>query len=348
MNQPPTKRLSYLDSSRGLAALAVLLSHFQLTILPQLNDSWLLKTPLHLFFDGTSAILYFFILSGYVLTLSIQNSEQLSIFSYIKFITLRIFRIFPAFIVTLLITYLTIHFFVSRPSTWLFRYWTAPSDFYSLLKQAVLIVRFPDDPLLRLIPQDWTLTIEIAISLLLPLLSYSSQKKSLLVLIFIYCAVQFLRLDPFVFDFSIGIYIACNRRNLKIKWFQNKYKIPLLLIALGLICTDFAFPHVMAVTDIVLIHHKSWGLAIFLWAIISSTKTQRLLSLKPLIFLGKISYSFYLQHLIILFIMTVLFLTLSTITFLLVYLLITILVSSITYYRIEKPFNKIARFLINK
>ena len=326
--------------------MAVLFSHFQLTIFPQLTGSWILKTPLHLLLDGTSAILYFFILSGYVLTLSMKNTDQLSIVSYIKFITLRIFRIFPAFIFTLLITYFIIHSIQSRPSTWLDRYWTNPSDLFSLIKQIVLIVRLPNDPLLRLIPQDWTLTIEIAISLMLPILAYASQKKSTLVLIFIYCAVQFLSLDPFVFDFSIGVFIACNRENLKTKWLRNNYKLIWIIIAILLVCADYFFPHIMTLTDLVLLHHKSWGLAIFLWAIISSPKIQRLLSIQPLIFLGKISFSFYLIHLIILFSMTLYLHTLNPITFLLVYLLITIVASSMSFYMIEKPFNKLARYII--
>lgn len=341
------KRLHFLDSSRGLAALVVLLSHFQLTLLPQLNHSWLMKTPFHLMLDGTSAILYFFILSGFVLTLSIKSDEKISIGNYVKFIILRIFRIYPAFIFTLLITYVVIHNIEAGPTTWLSQYWKTQHDFHSLVNQAVLIVRLPNDPLLRLIPQDWTLSIEIAISMFLPLLVFTFRKKSTFFLIVIYLLVQFLKIDPFIFDFSLGIFMACNLEALKNKWANNKYKIYLLGFALLLMCADFAFPDLMKVTDTILIHHKSWGLAIILWAIISSVKIQRFLKFKPMIFLGKISYSFYLLHFIILFIM-LRFFTLNTAAFLIVYLIITVLISSLTYYLIENPSNKISRFIVNK
>lgn len=297
--------------------------------------------------DGTSAILYFFILSGFVLTLSIKSHEKISMGNYVKFITLRIFRIYPAFIFTLLITYIAIHKLESGPTTWLSQYWNTQQDFYSLVKQALLIIRLPNDPLLRLIPQDWTLSIEIALSMFLPLLVYAFRKKSIFFLIVIYLLVQFFKIDPFIFDFSIGIFMACNLETLKNSWFRNKYKVYVLSIAFILISADFAFPDLMKVTDIVLIHHKSWGLAILLWVIISSINVQRVLTFKPMIFLGKISYSLYLLHLIILFI-TVKFFTLNAATFLLVYLTITVVISSLTYYLIEKPSYKIGKYIVSK
>ncbi len=181
----------------------------------------------------------------------------------------------------------------------------------------------------------------------LPLLVYAFRKKSAFFLIVIYLLVQFFKIDPFMFDFSIGIFMACNLDALKTNWTTNKYKIYLIGAALLLLCVDFVFPNLIKETDTVLIHHKSWGLAILLWAIISSIKIQQFLTFKPLIFLGKISYSFYLLHLIILYI-AVRFFTLNAAIFLLVYLSITVLISSITYFLIEKPSNKIGRFLIGK
>ena len=306
-----------------------------------------MKSPFHLMLDGTSAILYFFILSGFVLTLSIQSEEKISIGNYVKFILLRIFRIYPAFIFTLIISFVAIHNLEPGTTTWLSQYWKTQHDLHSLLNQAVLIVRLPNDPLLRLIPQDWTLSIEIALSMILPLLVFTFRKKSTFFLIVIYLLVLFIKIDPFIFDFSLGIFMACNLEALKNKWANNKYKIYLLGFAFSLISADFAFPDLMKVTDTILIHHKSWGLAIILWAIISSDKIQRLLTFKPIIFLGKISYSFYLLHLIILFII-LRFFTLNAAAFLLVYLTITVLISSLTYYLIEKPSNKISRFLVRK
>lgn len=321
------------------------MSHFQLTILPQFNDSFLQKTPFHLLIDGPTAILYFFILSGFVLTLSLKYNDELSIAIYLKFIVSRIFRIFPAYIFTLIITQIILITVNSRPDTWLSQYWKTPADFQSLLMQSVLIIRRPYDPVMRLIPQDWTLTIEIAISFLLPVLAAASKRKSLLVLIFVYCAVQFLSLDPFVFDFSLGIYMAVNKEFLILKWKDSPFKFLQLLFGLAIICSDYIFPEIMKTADLFLIHHKIWGIAIMLWAIISSPKIQRILSFKPLVFIGKTSYSFYLLHLIILLCMTIVFNDLNPLLFLLIFLLVTAVSSSLTYKFIEVPFNRFGKLL---
>jgi len=343
-----TARYNYLDSSRGLAALVVLLSHFQLTILPQLNDSSLLKSPLKFFIDGQAAILYFFILSGYVLTLSLKNKSVISVFDYLKFIIIRIFRIFPAYIFTLIISLIVLTSIANRPETWLSQYWNGSTGLKSLLNQAILIVRIPNDPLLRLIPQDWTLTIEIAVSFLLPLLAALSSLRPVFVLILVYFSVQFLELDAFVFDFSLGIFIASHKDRMISEWKDLGYKYILMLLGFVLICADYLCPSQMKFTDLFLIHHKSWGIVILLWAIISSDKIQGILSWKPLVFLGKISYSFYLLHLIILLCLTDVLFNLNQILFLIVYLSITIIASSVTYRIIELPFNRFGKSLFSK
>ncbi len=330
-------RLSYLDSSRGLASLAVLLAHFQLTVLPQFNDSWIQKTPLKLLFDGEAAVLYFFILSGYVLTMSIKKVENPNILFYAKFILKRIFRIYPAFIFTLFASFLLLKFIPCQTDGWLSRYWTTLPDSTALIKQALLIVRLPNDPLQRILPHDWTLSIEMAVSILLPFLAIASKKSPWIILLFSYSAIKFLHLDPFVWDFSLGIFIAQLSIE-KDRQIDRKWKFPLILIGVFLLFFSYLFPEIMQVADKVLIHNKSWGLTILLYLLLSTESYKNLLSFPPLTFLGKISYSFYLLHLIILYYLNAVFTGLNAVLFLAIYLSVTILLASITYYLIEKPF----------
>jgi peptidoglycan/LPS O-acetylase OafA/YrhL len=338
LQSPKPHRLSYLDSSRGIAALIVLLAHFTLTILPELKDSVLLKTPLGIFVDGQAAVLYFFILSGYVLTLSIKDIFTYSLNKYVKFVIKRCLRIFPAFILALLVSYLLIKLFGVPDNTFLNTYWKGEINFWELLKQSILIFRFPNEPELRLLPHDWTLSIEIAVSLLLPMLAMLSFRNPYLFILFIYLSVKFLKLDPFVFDFSLGIFIVTIQERLINFWRGFRYKFIILLIAVLFITFDYFIPEVMKISDRLLIHHKSWGLAIFLFALIASPLTQKIFSNKILVFLGRISYSFYLFHLIVLMVMTSLFPGMNPIFFLIVYIMITVLVSTLTYIQVEKPF----------
>ncbi len=341
-------RLSYLDSSRGLASLAVLLAHFQLTVLPQFNDSWIQKTPLKLLFDGEAAVLYFFILSGYVLTMSIKKVENPNILLYAKFILKRIFRIYPAFIFTLFASFLLLKFIPCQTVGWLSRYWTTLPDFTALIKQALLIVRLPNDPLQRILPHDWTLSIEMAVSILLPFLAIASKKSPWIILLFSYSAIKFLHLDPFVWDFSLGIFIAqlTLEKNRLPEYLQ--LKIPLIFITCILLFAGYIFPEIMKLADKILIHHKSWGLAILLYLLLSTESFKKLLSFPPLTFLGKISYSFYLLHLIILYYLNASFTGLNAPLFLAIYLSVTSILASITYYLIEKPFISFGKQYLSK
>ncbi|MBC1475042.1 acyltransferase family protein [Listeria grandensis] len=67
---PETKRLYFLDSLRGLAALTVVLGHLAATYY---SDYFIV----HLFGPlGRSAVILFFILSGIVLSLSLRKGEN--------------------------------------------------------------------------------------------------------------------------------------------------------------------------------------------------------------------------------------------------------------------------------
>lgn len=84
-----------LDGLRGLAAVVVLLHHGLLT-LGSLADAyysperpgaftpvwWAAWTPLHLAWEGTGAVLVFFVLSGFVLTLAVVRTPRFSWFAY--------------------------------------------------------------------------------------------------------------------------------------------------------------------------------------------------------------------------------------------------------------------------
>ena len=66
-------RLIHLECARGIASIAVVFHHFSLAFLPQLKAAFwlggLLYTPFYAVLNGDGAVNYFFILSGYVLTL---------------------------------------------------------------------------------------------------------------------------------------------------------------------------------------------------------------------------------------------------------------------------------------
>lgn len=69
------EKLRELDAVRGLAALAVFNSHFLYTFLPSMVET-LRPTPLFAALNGGSAVMVFFVLSGFVLTLQPLRQGQ--------------------------------------------------------------------------------------------------------------------------------------------------------------------------------------------------------------------------------------------------------------------------------
>lgn len=92
-------RIGRLDALRGVASLVVLAGHCSP---PLLHWAWWLR-PLG---DGYGAVLLFFLLSGYVLALQLGSPQRPG---YAGFLIRRFFRIWPAFAVVLVLSFLAFH-----------------------------------------------------------------------------------------------------------------------------------------------------------------------------------------------------------------------------------------------
>lgn len=326
-------RYSFLDSSRGLAAFVVLLAHTIKTFSPEYFSS-----SFCFLWDSEAAVLYFFILSGFVLTESIKE-RSLSPYSYFNFIGRRVLRIYPAFIFVLLLAFILFPFISGQTSGWLTDYWKNIPEVSDLFKQAILIVRIPNDPAYRLLPHDWTLSVEILISMTLPFLAKASEKFSWLLLAMIYILVKVLPIDPFIFDFTLGAILSAQKEKLISAWKKLHFlgHTFLIILALFLINLDSFVPFQLKEINAFAIHFKSWGLILLLIALISSPKLQNILTNKLLIFHGKISYSFYLIHFILIAILFKVQPEISLVLALSAVFLTTLIFSAISYFLVEKP-----------
>jgi peptidoglycan/LPS O-acetylase OafA/YrhL len=228
---------------------------------------------------------------------------------------------------------------------WLRMYWQFDfKNVKSIAGQLLLIKRIPNDPFLRILPHDWTLSIEMAVSLLLPLLAIGARINAFLMLIIIYFSIKFLALDPFVFDFSVGVFIATYRD----QWKLNRGKWLVLFCSVFVIGVGFFWDASSVTADHFLIHHQTWGLAGLMILLLNSSKLQKLLSVRPLVFIGKISYSFYLFHFVILLILSNLLSFMNSTGFLFLLIIFTVLISSLSYYLVEKPFIKLSHRLTTR
>jgi len=113
--QRSSERFVELDGLRGICAVIVLFWHLLLTFpgawsvlengrVPDgWSDpmAWILGTPLSVTVFGSAAVLVFFVLSGFVLTLSFEKVDRLR---YAPFIIKRVVRIWAPFAVAILIS----------------------------------------------------------------------------------------------------------------------------------------------------------------------------------------------------------------------------------------------------
>ena len=160
-----------LDALRGIASVAVLFYHTLLTL--RLNDSvfWrvLDASPLHPMFAGRLAVIFFFVLSGAVLTQSLMSEDgpRLAV-SFPLFAARRVVRLcLPAAASLCLSVGLYWMFYDGPwPGSEFFHGWrpTNPADF---VKQALLIGADGD---FYLDGALWSLVHEFRLSLLLPLI----------------------------------------------------------------------------------------------------------------------------------------------------------------------------------
>lgn len=105
------KRIGVLDSFRGIAALSVVYYHL---------THWFRQKHGHDFSEaydfiyGSYAVYFFFIISGFVIFMTVERCKSVTEFAYRRFI-----RLYPTYWICLIITGLTIYFFglpEDRPS----------------------------------------------------------------------------------------------------------------------------------------------------------------------------------------------------------------------------------------
>lgn len=174
----PQHRYASLDGLRGIAALSVVLYH-ALLVVPAISalyiektspdaltpEWWLFRTPLRLLMPGHEAVLIFFVLSGFVLTLPLLTRRQTgrSLLAYYGRRILRLYIPVWGAIAFALLLAVTIPRDPSVGSSWLATH--VPPTFSAVWHDLVLVFGTSnlDSPL-------WSLTWEVWFSLLLPVM----------------------------------------------------------------------------------------------------------------------------------------------------------------------------------
>ena len=305
---PHSNRLEGLDSIRGLACVAVLLGHtagianwdISYTRWPLINN----------IFDGRSAVTIFFVLSGFVLSLKHVGKSEKPV-TLIPFYTRRLCRIWIPWFGFFLLSLAAKRYFFDLPDledvgislTPEFQtIWSLDSSWIEYLRQTTYSLH---DSRKLLLPQDWSLGVELRASLIIPFIILASRKSNFFVIIL---AVLALVIKPttgcYYTSFCLGV-LAANIHSAIPLSFAERSNLHFVLFLSGLLLYQIrwaaATPWVgfweLGETTIWIASSLGCTLMIFIAA--HSKYIKKILMTKSLIFLGKISFSLYLSQVIV-------------------------------------------------
>lgn len=102
MKKNQTKRIESLDAFRGIASVLIMITHFILVV----PEVFRVENLGYIYSALSWKLPYFFVLSGYVLTLSYQRSQSRVKHPYRSFLTNRFLRIYPLFFLSTIAMFL--------------------------------------------------------------------------------------------------------------------------------------------------------------------------------------------------------------------------------------------------
>jgi peptidoglycan/LPS O-acetylase OafA/YrhL len=321
-----SRRLPEVDGLRGLAAATVVLHH-TLIVLPAVADNTraqgltvrnvLKYSPLNVFVVGTQLPLVFFLISGFVLALPFVNGRAPG---FLRFLVKRVTRIWPAYVAACLFAFLAAAVIGGRAipsiSNWSAGAWRNPATAATVFQHLTLV---SDSPRGGFDPVLWSLVHEMRVCLVFPLLAalvLRQRRWWLTVAASIAAAYAAIRLMPpgsgftsywrtvmYLQFFVSGIVLARYRTAVVDRIRAATTSSRVALAAGSLLLYTFAWwmpsvggaPEQFVDTETVLA-----GAVGFLVLAIGAPLAGAMLRTRPMQYLGRISYSLYLVHAIVL------------------------------------------------
>jgi len=317
------KRIKTLDAMRGLAALTVVLGHVLSSIFP--TGNFLLDwTPLYIVCSSHEAVIFFFLLSGYVLTHQYNNGKA---FNYKFFLIGRILRVYFPYLVALTLSIILFHFFKGDLHThynnFIKSQWHFIISGNLILNHIILLGNFKSDTINVVI---WSLVHEMRVSLIFPLillllkLKWQTVITIALIISIVACFGIVHNINPsqgfnnsylytchYFSIFLIGALLAKFQNRLVNLYTNLSIRLKAALLTLALLV--YTLSH-LTLNVLNFIHFKEtlkysflfadWQTVIascyMMTAAISLAGTKTWLEAKLPLFFGKISYSLYLLH----------------------------------------------------
>lgn len=373
------ERFVQLDALRGLASLAVLFSHIMLFLTPlSMNvvlHALLTKTysPVQIFVNGNGAVILFFVLSGFVLSLPLLDGKSQS---YPGYLVKRFFRIYVPYILSFLIALVCLALVpkIGHPNPSLSDYfinkWTHGISSRVIIEHVLGIVNVHTEALNN---AYWSLVHEMRISILFPFIVLLLRKirwhYTVLISLTLFGVTvitdivgfqtstemntTYLHSFHYLSIFIYGMLLAKHRSAIVNGFQALKGRFKYSIFAISLVCynSSYAVIKVLYKLGITVLFERilreqiiAIGVIGFVIIALSSRRIGNALQTPIPLFLGNISYSLYLYHIVVFMsLMRGLMEYISLPYLLLLSLVVSIVVAYIAWITIEKPTIAIGR-----
>ncbi len=325
MSNTTSNRVEALDAFRGIASFLIMVTHIILFV-PQVCQG----ENLGYIYGGLSWKLpYFFVLSGFVLTLSYQRSKERLHHPFRTFLVSRVLRVYPLFIITTLVMFLLKVIFgagepVEGASIFFNISWRLAPSLTNLL-HALTLIGLENTWLYN--GPAWTLVFEMRFALLFPLLVALLRRSWVAILLFVgaalgatYISSGLERTDLFyspnqlvsnmcsMFSFLLlytgGVLLALNRDRLMetyqslSTWGSRGVLVGIIVAVLNPLWIRYVIPASLphqigsVIGDCVML------LGVMTWIIVllGNQSIAKCLSNRVLMVLGRSSFSIYMWH----------------------------------------------------
>lgn len=381
-----TDRFFALDGLRGIAAFIVVIGHLFLMYPEAERLAmplWIRISPLRILINGHASVILFFVLSGYVLSIPfLRGMDQ----PYRKYVIRRICRIYMPFAISILLAAVLYNYStpvaLGIGSDWFHKEWGESALTLSTVANHLMMTGIADEMWLNGVM--WSLVVELRISIIFPILMYLSgfKRLSLVSAILIYVvttlviaingwqlqtadnlAGTFLVTLRFIPFFMAGIFLAKNHEVIQkflVKWTRLHIIIATIMVLFVFYMPTEIYNHknISFISSIIAPENLNISMKFFvdillgmascaLIVLVRNFGEQSALFNSMIIkWLGKISYSLYLVHLPLIFVIFRLLLGhLPFFAICLISIAASLVAASIFFIAVEKPSMRLGKRL---
>ncbi|MBR5278308.1 MAG: acyltransferase [Clostridia bacterium] len=316
-------KLVYLEGMRALMALNVIICHLVCVYYPQMYFaeyngplSYFATTPLSALVNGNVAVVFFFALTGFLVGKSVFLKD-VDVNSIRKKAANRYLRLMPVVVIATVFTFATMklglqyHLDITNENVnlnFLSAYCNFDVSIGNLVSNSLF---WPFVDYSAYIGPFWTISYELWGYVIVFLMAYTlKDSKYRRIAYFVIMAVMLVCLDSYYCVFVMGLLIADLAFNSKPTVFGKAYSYLLkhkaVVSVLFFIASYFACCPMQGNSSLYsfwyklpLVNHillRGFGISLFLWVVVNSKILQKVFSIKPLVFLGEMSFETYAIH----------------------------------------------------